>query len=357
MIEPDPITSGVAIEVFQRVADGAPVHCTARWLAAQSPAIRGGRSWGHQSFVAMLRSPTYIARPAGGAEDVLSRPVSRWEPLVSDEPWLRVQERMAAHASPARYASGQYLLTGLVCCACCGSRLGATKRGGDGVRTYRCLGVATGAKAPLANCPYGIPMTIADRAVLCRLSDTLHSLSDPKRWPSLLDAWRHEQSGPKAADPNARRFAELDRDLAKANERLARAADLLLDPKRSDAEANWRVYELVRDREISAIEAIQVARARLGAMDSTKSGRRVQKLPPLDQVLREAGGWGKILLGADVADQRAVLESLIATVSMQRVSWGKYDADISWTPLGQQLAALAGLLMSPTHQQEEEPAA
>jgi hypothetical protein len=95
-------------------------------------------------------------------------------------------------------------------------------------------------------------------------------------------------------------------------------------------------------------------------MDSTKSGRRVQRLPPLDQVLREAGGWGEILRGADVADQRAVLESLITTVRMQRVSWGKYDADISWTALGQELAALTGLLMSPTQpeqQDEEAPAA
>jgi hypothetical protein len=312
---------------------------------------------GPSKYRGHARQPDIHCAPAQGADDLPSRPLACWAPLIFDDLCVRVQERTATHASRGRHASGQYPLTGFVRCAHCGLRMGATKRRGDGARTYCCLGVAYGAKAPLAKGQYALSMVTADRAVLCKLSDTLQSLSDPKRWPSLLEAWRRQQSGPKAADPNARRLAELDRDLAKANDRLARAADLLLDPKRSDSEANWRVYELVRDREIGAIEAIQAARARLGAMDSTKSGRRVQKLPPLDQVLREAGGWGEILLGADVADQRAVLESLIATVRMLRVSWGKYDADISWTPLGQQLAALTGLLMSPTQQQEDDPAA
>jgi hypothetical protein len=69
MIEPDPITSGVVIDVLQRVSDGASVHSTARRLAAQSSAIRGGRYWSHNSVAALLRSPTYVARLAEGAAD------------------------------------------------------------------------------------------------------------------------------------------------------------------------------------------------------------------------------------------------------------------------------------------------
>jgi hypothetical protein len=47
-------------------------------------------------------------------------------------------------------------------------------------------------------------MTLADRAVLARLSDTLQLLSDPKRWLSLLEGWRRQQGAPKATDPHAR---------------------------------------------------------------------------------------------------------------------------------------------------------
>jgi hypothetical protein len=37
----------------------------------------------------------------------------------------------------------------------------------------------------------------------------------------------------------ATKLADLDRELANANGRLARAAELLLDPNRPDSEANW----------------------------------------------------------------------------------------------------------------------
>ncbi|HLZ31425.1 MAG TPA: recombinase family protein [Chloroflexota bacterium] len=123
-IEPNPVTRNIVVDLFQRVADGASVRSTARWLANQSYTTRGGRAWSHNSFVELLRSPTYIARPCQGPDDVLSRPVARWEPLVSDELWMTVQQRMSGHAKRGRYPSSRFLWTGFLRCARCGSRTG-----------------------------------------------------------------------------------------------------------------------------------------------------------------------------------------------------------------------------------------
>jgi hypothetical protein len=60
-------------------------------------------------------------------------------------------------------------------------------------------------------------------------------------------------------------------------------------------------------------------------------------LPPRDDVLRDAGGWGAIVAGADIQAQRDILGDLVETVVPERVGWGKYTATIEWTPLGMAL--------------------
>src|SRR5205807_1646963 len=93
VFEPDPTTSGVAVEIFQRIAGGDSVRSVARWLVSLPPALRGNRSWPHQSVERMLTSPTYVARGPVGDPDVLARPVAHWTPLISDATWQAVQAR------------------------------------------------------------------------------------------------------------------------------------------------------------------------------------------------------------------------------------------------------------------------
>jgi hypothetical protein len=64
-------------------------------------------------------------------------------------------------------------------------------------------------------------------------------------------------------------------------------------------------------------------------------------LPPLADVLRAAGGWATALAGADVPTRREVLAELIERVVPVRLAPGRYRVEITWTPLGEALRALA----------------
>jgi hypothetical protein len=64
------------------------------------------------------------------------------------------------------------------------------------------------------------------------------------------------------------------------------------------------------------------------------------KLPPLDMVLAEVGGWAAALGSADVAAQRDVLGRLVEHIRARRVGWGKYEIEIAWTSLGQAIQSV-----------------
>jgi hypothetical protein len=165
--------------------------------------------------------------------------------------------------------------------------------------------------------------------VLSEITAALLQLSDPKQWPTLGEAWRAAQA-PKH-DGRARRLAELDRDEKKARHELADAARMLISGKDRVA------YEALRDELVATIDAIGEERNALGAA----SRATAQRLPPLDDVLRQANGWGEILGSSDAAVQRPILESLVGSVRLNHVGWGKYTAVIEWTPLGDALRGLA----------------
>ena len=54
-----------------------------------------------------------------------------------------------------------------------------------------------------------------------------------------------------------------------------------------------------------------------------------------------AGSWSEILHGVDVADQRAMMEPLVDSVRLERMRWGMYTANITWTKLGKVSASLS----------------
>jgi hypothetical protein len=85
----------------------------------------------------------------------------------------------------------------------------------------------------------------------------------------------------------------------------------------------------------SDLEQAQSELARLGAEAP------VSVLPPLEQVLAEAGGWRRALREADIAAQREVLGALIERVSPERIGRGRYRVEITWTARGEALRAAA----------------
>jgi hypothetical protein len=329
MIEPDPVTADTMREAFERVARGEGLRATARCLADFSRGNDGWTAWSEPVLAAALRSPTYVARPAVGDADVLSRTPARWQALVSDELWSRVQQRLASHTRPGRTASGRYLLTGLLRCPRCDARLGATSDKAHRLGSYRCVGHCLGANAPDPACRWRASMRGADRAVLDAVGEVLDVLSDADRWPLLRQTWQRQQRGTR--DATSVQLAALQRDEQRLTQDLADAGRFLIHG------GDRATFEALRDDTEARLREVRAARARLQPVAPV----RAEPLPSLDRVLRDAGGWRAMLDGGTVAHQRAVLEQLVSQARLRRDGRALYTADVTWTPLGQWLSDLA----------------
>jgi hypothetical protein len=323
------------VEIFARVAAGDSMRSVSRWLAGLPAAQRGDRLWPHRSVQFLVQSPTYIARPAEGDEDVLARPLGRWPALVEDEVWARVEGRIARHARLPRQASERYLLTGFLRCDRCGSRMVGNNHSRKGPRhsqrIYRCTAHSAGANAAKTGCQRMINRDALDRAVIDVVGEVLSAFADTSRWPVLRKMWA--QANRPAADSPARRLARLARDLERSKHDLATAGRVLFDP---DADPRDKATATaMRDEALANIDAVEAVRRELQA-----NTRTVDALPSLEQILGNAGGWLEVLRGIDVRAQRDVLDSLVEQVVPRRVGFGKYAVDVTWTPLGRALTSV-----------------
>jgi site-specific DNA recombinase len=346
VLEVDPETAPVVVEAFRRAAAGESVRSVARWIASLPDEVRGRHEMAFRAVQKMLAAPVYVGRPDQGDPDVLARPPGRWAPLVSDDDWAAVQARIAGHRKMPRQASGRYLLSGLLFCPRCGERLcGSASPGGrvlaDGRRAtypkYRCerraRGAVPGYEGP-TTCETSISAAAIDAAVVAQVGPVV-ALADaePAVRAALRRAWRNLQAG-AAPDPGLRaRIGQLERTDAKARERLKQAALLLVD-----GGLDRQGYQAVKTQAERDLEAAEQELARL---------RRARPAPPvlpdLDAALSLLGGWSAIWHGGIVVEQRRVLEALVDRVVPIRVGYGKYEAGLTWTPLGDALRELAAV--------------
>ena len=174
----DPLCSPYAVEAFTRAARGESVRSVAAWAATLSPLARGGRNLAYNSLRAALSAPVYIARIDDRNEpDVLARPRGHWPALVSDEVFATIQTRIASHAKVPRQASGRFLLTGTVRCAC-GSRMVGTARGGSGREArYLCARRMHGAAGAATDCRSSVTAGELDRGVLDAVTAIIEPLA------------------------------------------------------------------------------------------------------------------------------------------------------------------------------------
>ena len=321
VFEVDPLTGPVAHEAFARIEAGESVRSVARWLSGLPESQRGNRAWPHQSLTKMLRSATYAGRPSVGAEDVLSRPMARWTPIVTDATWQACQERLSDHAVRPHQAAGSFLLTGFLRCERCGSRMVATSnRQGGRRRSYRCTGHLAGATGN--SCAALVSMPKLDEIVRQRLAEVLSVLGVPAR---LRAVWA-KLDEPQGVD--VARVRALTAEVSKLQARLANAAALL-----ADGVLDREGYDALRARDGAAIKAAQDELARLQPAPG-----KGKSLPDVEHVLRVGGGWQGLVEQGTVEDLRPVLSVLVASVRPIRVGFGQYQAHIEWTPLGQALA-------------------
>src|SRR5207249_4685493 len=113
-------------------------------------------------------------------------------------------------------------------------------------------------------------------------------------------AWR-DFTRPDAQDDSAERVAALEREAARARERMLRATEMLVDGGLAREQ-----YDALIARQTITVEAAEAEIARLRA-----KGAPAPTLPELDAVLAQAGGWAAILRGTSPTAQRALLAELV----------------------------------------------
>jgi DNA invertase Pin-like site-specific DNA recombinase len=339
VLDIDPLAAPYVREAFQRAADGQSLHTVARWIAELPDAARGGRSMPYTSVRRILRGWTYAGyfeQPPGSDMSTAKR--GRWPAIVDEATWLRTQERIWRHRQLPRQASGRYLLTGFLRCERCGGRMVGCRRTRSTPPStypgYGCTGAADhGASAADLYCRTTVSASAIERLVLGEVVPILEAVTatEPHLQAALRQAWLALQEPAHDIHAAARRIQGLEREVEKARQRLATAALKLVD-----GELDKAGYDAARDR---AQQDLQAAQTELERLRGVKS--EVTALPPLELVLRAAGGWPAVLKEADVEAQRDVLAVLIEQVVPKRIRWGVYEANITWSVTGEALRAIA----------------
>jgi DNA invertase Pin-like site-specific DNA recombinase len=328
VLEADPETAPFVIEAFARAAAGASVRAVHRWVVGLPEAARGGRGMTYQAVRQILASPVYAGRPPAQPGDPLAGPRSRWPALVEDATWRRVRDGVAQHAVLPRQASQAYLLSGLLRCPRCGSRMQGKRLAARSI-SYKCMKWQRGTDARVLTCAYTALAAQLDSQVLAEAQAAVEGVVGvPGMGPALGRAWEALRRPTGEAASAEQRLNQLDRISAKLRERLTRSAILF-----ADGELDRASYQLATDATRTELEAAEAEIERLGGVPVAPS------LPPLEEVLRQAGGWGAALRDGETAAQREVLALLLVRVVPVRVGRGKYAVQVDWTPLGEALRA------------------
>lgn len=337
VLEPDPATAATVREAFERSAGGEGVRAVARWVASLPSELRGGHVMNFGGVRGLLSAPVYVARSDEGDDDILQRPVGRWERLISDETFAAVQARIAGHRQVPVQATGRYLLSGLLYCPICsermcGSNMPSGKLSKDGTRRryakYRCERRTSGAKAgydgPL-NCAASVRMEVLDAAVVEAVEPLIALASgDQTLRNALRRVWKGMQKE-AAPDPGVRsRIAQAERAADKARARL-RSAGI----KFADDEMTKTDYHDLRDALQEDLKGAQEEIERLRADRPATAA-----IPDIEVVLTELDDWAAAWRSEDVPQRRDVLRALIERIVPERIGFGRYKVDVKWTVAG-----------------------
>jgi len=273
----------------------------------------------------MLESPVYVARFPDGSP-------GRWEPLIDDATWEVVQRRLLANSGRTGPSSGNHLLSGLLRCPRCGSKMNGWTQAGRWKR-YRCNSFTEGGEKAVRDCKETAAAAGLDAAVLRQVSDLLAPLASDNATlrTSIARAWdRLRKPNDSAAKERQRMLAKARKDTVDARRRLADAARLLVD-----GTIDRTAYAALAAEEQNRLESAE----RLLEVTEVKS--ESTSLPPLADVLSEIGGWQAALTEQSTPELRHVMLLVVESVVPTRISHGKYRAEITWTMIGRTLMDLA----------------
>lgn len=340
VLDVHPIEAPYVREAWDRLAAGEALQSIARWVAGLPHAARGGRNLRFTAVRMLLRAPVYVARHGardGHLDDVLTRPLARWPALISDTVWEAARRSIALASKMPRQASGVYPLSGLLRCYRCGARMnGRTdppdekRRRRHPVREYVCSGQMEGARRAGVSCYTVVMADPVEHAVLATVREILAAVSRPRVSAAIRRGWA-ERERRAGADDGVRRIADLDRELSATRRRIS-----ALSVKFLDDEIDRAAYDITRADLAAALTAAEAERARL------QQQARPTRVPAADAVFSQLHGWVRALTAADPTPLRQALGDLIVQAEPVRVSRGRYEAHIDWTPAGWALLWAAG---------------
>lgn len=334
MFDIDPVAGPFAREAFERIANGESLRSVARWVMSLPAEARNNHLWQMQGILRSVKASVYVARATTPVDmPVLERPVCRWPALIPDELYLKARHALDQHKLVPRQASKRFLLTGFIRCHKCDRRMAGNSATKQAI--YMCAGCYTG------EC-YGTYSAKAFDSQIIRLVTELlatYSSSDRSIQAFFAKEWN------RLAAPDASRSAtiirrrnELERMLSTTRERIGRLA-----LRFADGDIDRVAYDTGRE----AIEQdIEDAQRELGTLPTTPPPLML----PYAMALRQIRDWYEVFPGADVADQREVLASLIVRVTGKRVPRSSthardlYQLSIEWTSMGEHLSGLASRL-------------
>jgi site-specific DNA recombinase len=333
VLEPHPDEAPWVREAWARRAAGESLKGVACWVAGLPEVARGERNLRFSAIYQMFRAPVYIGRfdPDG--------PSGRWEPLIDDETWRRVRERDVLHQKMPAQASGKYPLTGLIRCHHCGSRMGGrtsvhrhrTKQGVERiyrVPEYVCRGYQDGARGK-RDCNTYVSGPLVDEVVFGTVCELLVAVEEPNVRDAVRRAWAERERA--ARDDHAeRRIAALEQGIQATRRRISTASVKFLD-----GELDRAAYDIVRVDLQAELESAEAEVARL------RGRQRPAGLPAMDAVLAGVGGWARALRSAPIPARREVLGVLIDQVIPVRLGYGRYEAQVAWSPIGRALLSVA----------------
>ena len=350
-----------AAECWRRAERGDTLRAISQWAAGLPVAARGGRRLSFQAIRAVLQSPVYVGQPgtayevANGIDPFDGRPAGRWPALVSRQTWDTVLRRFAQAKRLPRQASGRYLLTGLLRCSKCGGRMvGAQTTQKQKLRDgrlngrvstivrYRCCASNAGALDPEQETSAAAKCTLTIHAASVE-ADALRQVGDALASVAGLDAALEREvrlaieelrrKGASEVSPIARERRRLEKERATYNQALGEAG-LKLTLHQLDEQVYTATVAVIKGN----LERVGAALAALG--EDAPAG---PPDPPVDDILREVGGWQRSLETDDVDGRREVLAALIDHVVPVRVRVGEYRARVAWTAYGRVLWQMATL--------------
>ncbi len=143
-LELDPPHDAVAKRIFKMCLDGMGIKEIAKKLNAEGCKTRAGQPWANTGVYYLLTNETYTGdlifnrynytKPSGGKAQKLLRVENTHPALITREQYARVRKLLDARSpnvTHPRTISSEYLLSGLVFCRSCGSKMiGTTAKGG-----------------------------------------------------------------------------------------------------------------------------------------------------------------------------------------------------------------------------------